>query len=96
MEKYGEKRVQVFIGDICDEEFMENVFETTRPEWVCHMAAHAGVRPSIQDPCIYIHSNIIGTTRLLELSHKFGVKNFVFASSSSVHGGSKSTYFSEE
>jgi UDP-glucuronate 4-epimerase len=96
MEKYGEKRVQVFTGDICDEDFMENVFETTRPEWVCHMAARAGVRPSIQDPHIYIHSNITGTTRLLELSHKFGVKNFVFASSSSVYGGSKSTYFSEE
>jgi UDP-glucuronate 4-epimerase len=96
MGKYGEKRVQVCIGDICDEEFMENVFETTRPEWVCHMGARAGVRPSIQDPHIYIHSNITGTTRLLELSHKFGVKNFVFASSSSVYGGSKSTYFSEE
>jgi UDP-glucuronate 4-epimerase len=95
-EKYGEKRVQVFVGDICDEDFMESVFETTRPEWVCHMAARAGVRPSIQDPHIYIHSNITGTTRLLELSHKYGIKNFVFASSSSVYGGSKSTYFSEE
>jgi UDP-glucuronate 4-epimerase len=96
MEKYGEKRVQVFVGDICDEGFMVNVFETTRPEWVCHMAARAGVRPSIQDPYIYIHSNITGTTRLLELSNKYGIKNFVFASSSSVYGGSKSTYFSEE
>jgi UDP-glucuronate 4-epimerase len=95
-EKYGEKRVSIFVGDICDEEFMENVFETTRPEWVCHMAARAGVRPSIDDPFVYIHSNIKGTTRLLELSHKYGVKNFVFASSSSVYGGSKSTYFSEE
>lgn len=95
-EKYGEKRVAIFVGDICDEDFMENVFETTRPEWVCHMAARAGVRPSIDDPHIYIHSNIKGTTRLLELSHKYGIKNFVFASSSSVYGGSKSTYFSEE
>merc|ERR1712100_3019 len=43
-----------------------------------------------------IHSNIKGTTHLLELSHKFGVKNFVFASSSSVYGGSKSTFFSED
>jgi UDP-glucuronate 4-epimerase len=60
------------------------------------MAARAGVRPSIQDPFIYIHSNIKGTTHLMELSHKFGVKNFVFASSSSVYGGSKSCYFSEE
>jgi len=75
---------------------MHRIFETERPEWVCHMAARAGVRPSIQDPYIYIHSNIKGTTLLLDLSAKFGVKNFVFASSSSVYGGSKSTYFSED
>ena len=91
-----EKRLSIYNGDICDEQFMLDVFEKERPEWVCHMAARAGVRPSIQDPFIYIHSNIKGTTQLMELSHKFGVKNFVFASSSSVYGGSKSTYFSEE
>jgi UDP-glucuronate 4-epimerase len=91
-----EGRLSIYKGDICDEEFMLGVFEKERPEWVCHMAARAGVRPSIQDPFIYIHSNIKGTTQLMELSHKFGVKNFVFASSSSVYGGSKSTYFSEE
>jgi len=90
------KRLSIYKGDICDEQFMLDVFEKERPEWVCHMAARAGVRPSIQDPFIYIHSNIKGTTQLMELSHKFGVKNFVFASSSSVYGGSKSTYFSEE
>eukprot|EP00525_Craspedostauros_australis_P006389 CAMPEP_0198121876 /NCGR_PEP_ID=MMETSP1442-20131203/33292_1 /TAXON_ID= /ORGANISM="Craspedostauros australis, Strain CCMP3328" /LENGTH=259 /DNA_ID=CAMNT_0043780761 /DNA_START=14 /DNA_END=793 /DNA_ORIENTATION=- len=60
------------------------------------MAARAGVRPSIQDPFVYIHSNIKGTTQLMELAHKFGVQNFVFASSSSVYGGSKSSFFSEE
>jgi len=59
------------------------------------MAARAGVRPSIQDPYVYIHSNIEGTTRLMELSHKYGVKNFVFASSSSVYGGSTSSFFLE-
>merc|ERR1711966_195783 len=72
------------------------LFENERPQWVCHMAARAGVRPSIQDPYVYIHSNIRGTTHLIELSHRFGVKNFVFASSSSVYGGSKSALFSEE
>lgn len=88
--------VSIYRGDICDEEFMLNVFEAERPQWVCHMAARAGVRPSIEDPFVYIHSNIRGTTQLMELSHKFGVKNFVFASSSSVYGGSSSAYFSEE
>jgi UDP-glucuronate 4-epimerase len=90
------ERLTIFKGDICDEAFMLDLFEQERPQWVCHMAARAGVRPSIQDPFVYIHSNIRGTTHLMELSHKFGVKNFVFASSSSVYGGSKSTYFSEE
>lgn len=91
-----ESRLSIYHGDICDESFMHDVFENEKPEWVCHMAARAGVRPSIQDPYVYIHSNIRGTTCLMELSHKFGVKNFVFASSSSVYGGSSATYFSEE
>jgi UDP-glucuronate 4-epimerase len=93
---YGPDRVKVYRGDICDEALMTTIFETERPEWVCHMAARAGVRPSINDPYVYIHSNIKGTTHLMELSARYGVRNFVFASSSSVYGGSKSTYFSED
>jgi UDP-glucuronate 4-epimerase len=89
-------QLAIYRGDICNEEFMLDLFERERPEWICHMAARAGVRPSIQDPYVYIHSNIRGTTHLMELAHKFGVKNFVFASSSSVYGGSKNTFFSEE
>lgn len=92
----NEKRLRIYIGDICDEALMDQIFADERPGWVCHMAARAGVRPSIQDPYVYIHSNIKGTTHLMELSAKYGVKNFVFASSSSVYGGSKSTYFSED
>jgi len=91
-----EKRLAVYRGDICDEQLMHDLFERERPQWICHMAARAGVRPSIQDPYVYIHSNIVGTTLLMELAHKFGVQNFVYASSSSVYGGSKSTFFSEE
>jgi len=94
--KYTPDRVSIYRGDICDEELMTEIFEKEKPEWVCHLAARAGVRPSIQDPFVYIHSNIKGTTMLMELSHRYGVKNFVFASSSSVYGGSKSTFFSEE
>lgn len=91
-----ETRLSIYKGDICDENFMLDLFEKEQPKWICHMAARAGVRPSIQDPFVYIHSNIKGTTHLMELAHKFGVENFVFASSSSVYGGSKSSYFSEE
>jgi len=96
-ESYPEDgRVSIYRGDICDQDLMERIFETEQPKWVCHMAARAGVRPSIQDPFVYIHSNIKGTTQLMEMSHRFGVENFVFASSSSVYGGSKSTFFSED
>ncbi|CAJ1965966.1 unnamed protein product [Cylindrotheca closterium] len=95
-EKYGEERVAIYRGDICDATLMTELFEKERPQWVCHMAARAGVRPSIEDPFVYIHSNIQGTTQLMELAHRYGVQNFVFASSSSVYGGSKSTFFSED
>jgi UDP-glucuronate 4-epimerase len=91
-----EKRLTIYKCDVCDENFMEFVFDKEKPQWVCHMAARAGVRPSIQDPFVYIHSNIRGTTHLMELSHRHGIQNFVFASSSSVYGGSKATYFSED
>lgn len=95
-DSYPEKgRVTIYRGDICDDDFMEHIFDNERPKWVCHMAARAGVRPSIQDPFVYIHSNIKGTTHLMELSYKYAIENFVFASSSSVYGGSTSTYFSE-
>ena len=89
-------RLKIYRGDICDSKLMTELFETERPGWVCHLAARAGVRPSIDDPFVYIHSNIKGTTQLMELCHKYNVQNFVFASSSSVYGGSKSTYFSED
>ena len=96
VQNYGSDRVSIYRGDICDEGLLTRIFENDRPEWVCHMAARAGVRPSIQDPFVYIHSNIKGTTMLMEMCHRYGVKNFVFASSSSVYGGSTSTFFSED
>lgn len=96
LSKYDKDRLTFYKGDICDDDFLLDVFEKEKPKWVCHMAARAGVRPSIEDPFVYIHSNIKGTTHLMEMSHKYGVQNFVFASSSSVYGGSKSTFFSEE
>lgn len=95
-EKYGDERLKIYIGDICDAKLVNDIFQNEQPKWVCHMAARAGVRPSIEDPYVYIHSNIEGTTRLMEISARYGVENFVFASSSSVYGGSKSTFFSED
>ena len=94
-EKSNSENLRFYKGDICDESFISFVFDKEKPEWIVHLAARAGVRPSIEDPFIYIHSNIQATTRLLELARKHGNKHFVFASSSSVYGGSKKEVFVE-
>ncbi|CAM9177618.1 unnamed protein product, partial [Hapterophycus canaliculatus] len=96
LQKYGPNRVKFFEGDLCDAPFITRIFENEGVEWVVHMAARAGVRPSIEDPFVYVHSNVEATTRLLELSRLHGVKSFVFASSSSVYGGSQQEVFSEK
>jgi len=95
MFEYGRTRVKTYFGDICDGNLMDMIFKKHSIKWVCHLAARAGVRPSIEDPFIYIQSNVDGTTRLLELSRKYEVESFVFASSSSVYGGSKESVFKE-
>jgi UDP-glucuronate 4-epimerase len=67
-----------------------------RPDAICHLAAWAGVRPSIQNPLVYQKHNIEGTLRLLEVARAAGVQPFVFASSSSVYGARTVVPFSEE
>ncbi|CAN0062078.1 unnamed protein product, partial [Discosporangium mesarthrocarpum] len=93
--KYGEERCKIFEGDLCDASFIANIFDTFGIKWVVHMAARAGVRPSIEDPMIYVHSNVEATTRLLEIARRHKVESFSFASSSSVYGGSALEVFSE-
>jgi UDP-glucuronate 4-epimerase len=83
-------------GDICDDDFLEDVFKRELPTHVIHLAARAGVRPSIQDPSSYVRTNVDGTSKLLDLARRYEVKNFVFASSSSVYGGSTKSVLSEE
>jgi UDP-glucuronate 4-epimerase len=94
-EKYGHERCTVYHGDICDAKLMSFIFETEKITHVCHLAARAGVRASIADPYIYVHSNIEGTTRLLDLARQHMIRNFVYASSSSVYGSSEKSVLSE-
>lgn len=83
-------------GDICDAETVRRAMEMHGGvDHICHLAARAGVRPSIDDPFLYIQSNVVGTVTLMELAAKLNVENFVYASSSSVYGGSKKEIFSE-
>jgi len=91
----GKKRFHFHEGNLCDVDFITGVWEQHKPRLVVHLAARAGVRPSIQDPFIYIQSNIEATTRLLELARTHGSDSFVFASSSSVYGGSMESVFKE-
>ena len=67
-----------------------------RVDLVVHLAARAGVRPSIADPLLYQDVNIRGTIVLLEACKEFGIKDFIFASSSSVYGENQKVPFSEE
>jgi UDP-glucuronate 4-epimerase len=93
---YPSSALAVYNGDIVDRQFMADIFEKEKPTHVCHLAARAGVRPSISDPYIYVRTNIEGTTCLLDLSRSYGIQNFVYASSSSVYGGSDKTTLSED
>jgi len=82
---------------VYDQAQLEGIYadERRRPDVVCHLAAWAGVRPSIERPLVYQAVNIEGTTRLLELGRKHGVMPFVFASSSSVYGARTEVPFRE-
>lgn len=82
--------------DIRDGDGVRAVFESVRPDAVCHLAARAGVRPSIQDPVLYEEVNGLGTLNMLEAARAARVKNFVFASSSSVYGINSKVPFSED
>ncbi|CAK9011091.1 UDP-glucuronate 4-epimerase (UGA4E) (TgUGAE), partial [Durusdinium trenchii] len=91
-----ESQFTFYEGDISDKKLVEQIFVDHGITHVCHLAARAGVRPSIKDPFLYVQSNVTGTVTLLEAAAKHGVENFVYASSSSVYGGSDKTVFSED
>ena len=82
--------------DIADLEGMRKVFFDNKIDQVCHLAAQAGVRYSLENPFAYEKANNVGTLNILELMKEFGVKDLVYASSSSVYGGNKKTPFSVE
>ncbi len=88
-------RFRLYEIDIRDGQKLKTVFLTEAPDAVCHIAARAGVRPSIEDPMLYEEVNSMGTLNVLEAARKAEVKNLVFASSSSVYGLNSKVPFSE-
>ncbi len=91
----GDPRFTLRQADVRDLETLRTVFAAQRFDAVVHLAARAGVRPSIQDPPLYVTANVLGTQNVLELAREFGVANFVYASSSSVYGGNTEFPFGE-
>jgi UDP-glucuronate 4-epimerase len=85
-----------FDVDICALERMRQIFIGARPDTVVHLAARAGVRPSIEQPRLYEHVNLAGTVNMLELCKEFQVSRLIFGSSSSVYGAGSRAPFSEE
>jgi UDP-glucuronate 4-epimerase len=82
--------------DICDHEALVSLLTKEKPDVVVHLAAKAGVRPSLKAPLDYVKHNIEATVSLLEAMKKTEVKNIVFASSSSLYGKSEVIPFSED
>lgn len=82
--------------DVCDGESLGPVFERARAEGVIHLAARAGVRPSIEDPAGYVRANVLGTQVVLDAARRAGCARVVVASSSSVYGNNRKVPFSEE
>jgi UDP-glucuronate 4-epimerase len=91
-----DKNFILYEADICDREFLKKIFNENKIEIVIHLAAMAGVRPSIENPLLYEKVNIEGTINLLECLKEENIKKLIFASSSSVYGGNTKVPFSEK
>ncbi|PEN60665.1 NAD-dependent epimerase [Bacillus toyonensis] len=82
-------------GDISDKDMITKLFEEYKPNIVVNLAAQAGVRYSIENPDVYIQSNVIGFYNILEACRHYPVDHLVYASSSSVYGANKKVPFEE-
>jgi len=90
------KDVAIHHLDLRDSGAVRDLFHREKFEAIAHLAARAGVRPSIQNPQLYYDTNVDGTLHLLDAARVTGVERFIFASSSSVYGNSKTVPFSED
>jgi len=81
--------------DISDKEALTNVFKEHKPSIVVNLAAQAGVRYSIENPDVYMQSNVIGFYNILEACRHYPVDHLIYASSSSVYGANKKVPFEE-
>jgi UDP-glucuronate 4-epimerase len=89
------KRLQVTEADIRNADAIESLMANSRFDCIVHLAARAGVRPSIQNPLDYVDTNVRGTYVLLEAARRHGIGRFIFGSSSSVYGTTSRVPFDE-
>ncbi len=82
-------------GDLCDPDGVKEVFASVKFDQVIHLAARAGVRPSLEQPALYQRVNVEGTANILEAARRSGVKKLILASSSSVYGVNSKVPFAE-
>lgn len=82
-------------GNILNQDKLIETIEANSIDTIIHLAAKAGVRPSIQNPAAYYKTNVEGTLNVLEAMHKTGVKKLLFASSSSIYGNNEKIPYSE-
>ena len=90
------KPFEFIYGELTDEEGLEELFGSVKFDQVIHLAARAGVRPSLEEPALYQRVNVEGTVNLLEAARRVRIRKFIIASSSSVYGVNSKVPFSEE
>jgi UDP-glucuronate 4-epimerase len=92
----NDQNYRLFEADIRDRVALQQIFQEQAFKCVVHLAARAGVRPSLAQPLLYAETNVNGTINLLELAREHDIKQFVFGSSSSVYGINAKVPFSED
>ena len=90
----GFDNFKLYRGDLSDESFVGQIFTENKIDKICHLAAQAGVRYSLENPRVYIKSNIVAFLNILEAARNYKIKDLVYASSSSVYGNNKKVPFS--
>ena len=91
-----DENYQLFETSITNADDLQRIFAENKIDVIVHLAARAGVRPSLREPKLYAETNVGGTLNLLDLAREHGIKQFVFGSSSSVYGNNEKVPFSED
>lgn len=87
---------QLYRNDLLEESTVEEIFSKHSPELIIHLAAYAGVRPSLENPALYFRVNVTGSSLLFEAARRHEVEHFIFGSSSSVYGVNTKVPFHED